>query len=113
MANVYGMKDRIGKGHMKKLVDVYTATTGGFGADLLPPGYGYNKRYRYKINLRTYGLGFEIMSWCMKNCKSKWGWYFIDQTNPDEPYEKQFVILTFKMKQDAVYYMLTHGSNNN
>jgi len=96
---------------MKKIVDVFTSTTAGFGADLLPPGYGYNKRYRYKINLNQYGVGFDIMTWCWKNCKSKWGWYFIPKRGKDEwsGYEYQDAVLTFKMKKDAVYYMLTHG----
>ena len=99
---------------MKKLIDTFTATIGGFGSDLLPPGYGYNKRYRYKINLEQYGVGFEILIWCSKNCKSKWGWYFIPKKNCEDfaDYENQNAILTFEMKQDAVYFMLTHGPNN-
>ena len=97
---------------MKKIVDVFSATTAGFGADLLPAGYGYNKRYRYKINLNQYGVGFEIITWCLKNCKSKWGWYFVPTQRKDsylEDYENQDAILTFKSKQDAVYYKLTHA----
>ena len=96
---------------MKKIVDVFTATTAGFGADLLPPGYGYNKRYRYKINLNQYGVGFEIMTWCWKNCKSKWGWYFVPCKGKDQwsGYEHHDAVLTFKSKQDAVYFKLTHA----
>ena len=60
----------------KRLVDVFSATTKGFGADILPAGFGYNKKYRYKVNLHQYGVGYDIITWCLKNCKSKWGWYF-------------------------------------
>ena len=112
MENAYGMKGPTGNKHMKKLVDVYTATTGGFGADLLPPGYGYNKNYQYKVNLGTCGVDFSIMNWCVKNCKSKWGWHFVCKENNDvhelNDYENMSAVLTFKMKQDAVYFMLTH-----
>ena len=96
---------------MKKIVDTFTATSGGFGTDLLPPGYGYNKRYRYKINLCTYGVGYNIMQWCLKNCKSKWGWYFVPRQSKDkwDGYEHQDAILTFKSRQDAVYFKLTHA----
>jgi hypothetical protein len=96
----------------KRLVDTFTATTGGFGADLLPAGYGYNKKYRYKINLEQYGVGYDIIGWCLKNCKSKWGWYFVPTKREDgylEDYENQDAILTFKSKQDAVYFKLTHA----
>ena len=113
MVNVCGMKDQTGKGHMKKLVDQYTAITGGVGTDLLPPGYGYNKSCQYKVNLGTCGVGFEIMNWCLKNCKSKWGWYFVCEKHNDihdfPDYESMSAVLTFKLKQDAVYFMLTHG----
>ena len=43
----------------KRLVDVFSATTKGFGADILPAGYGYNKKYRYKVNLHQYGVGYD------------------------------------------------------
>jgi len=95
---------------MKKLVDIFTPTSGGFGTDLLPPGYGYNKRYRYKINLNQYGVGFNTMMWCLKNCKSAWGWYFVTKPNAQwGDYESQDAVLTFKSKQDAVYFKLTHA----
>ena len=96
----------------KRLVDIFTPVTGGFGADLLPPGYGYDKKYRYKINLKQYGVGYEVINWCLKNCKSKWGWYFVPTKREDEyleTYENQDAILTFKSRQDAVYYRLTHA----
>ena len=96
---------------MKKLVDVFTPTTGGFGADLLPPGYGYGKKYKYKINLQQYGVGFPIITWCLENCKSKWGWYFITKSNVEwaDDYKNMDCILTFKSRQDAVYFKLTHA----
>ena len=96
---------------MKKLVDVFDATTASFGADMLPPGYGYNKKYRYKINLNQHGVGFEIVTWCWKNCKSKWGWYFEPKKGYArwDGYESHNAILTFKSKKDAVYFKLTHG----
>jgi len=102
---------------MKKIADVFvadvfTATTKGFGGDLLPPGYGYGKKYRYKINLQQYGVGFEIINWCLRNCKSKWGWYFIERNDYqdwDDHYERHEAVLTFKNKKDAVYYMLSHA----
>ena len=101
---------------MKKIADVFvadvfTATTKGFGGDLLPPRYGYGKKYRYKINLQQYGVGFEIINWCLRNCKSKWGWYFIPAKSDGylEDYENQHAILTFKSRQDAVYFKLTNG----
>ena len=96
---------------MKKIVDLYTASIKGFGTDLLPPGYGYNKKYRYKINLNQYGVGFPIITWCLENCKSKWGWYFIPAKGDGNRryYENQHAVLTFKSKQDAVYFKLTHA----
>ena len=112
MANVFGMKGQIGNRYMKKIVDVFTATTAGFGADLLPPGYGYGKTYRYQINLNQYGVGFDIIQWCLKNCKSKWGWYFVerkDWQDWDDHYQRHDAVLTFKSKQDAVYFKLTHA----
>ena len=79
--------------------------------DLLPPGYGYGKTYRYQINLNQYGVGYDIIQWCLKNCKSKWGWYFVPKQGKDEwsSYEHNDVVLTFKSRQDAVYFKLTHA----
>jgi hypothetical protein len=79
--------------------------------DLLPAGYGYNKKYRYQINLKTYGVGYNIIQWCLKNCSSKWGWYFIPAKGDEylEDYENQDAVLTFKSRQDAVYFKLTHA----
>lgn len=97
---------------MKKLIDVMTPSVKGFGsADQLPPGYGYNKKYRYKVNLYTYGVEFETMAWCWKHCKSAWGWYFIPKPNVEwaEDYENMYAILTFKSKKDFIYYRLTNA----
>ena len=99
----------------KRLVDVFSATSGGFGADILPAGFGYNKKYRYRVNLHQYGVGYDIITWCLKNCKSKWGWYFVPTKRKDgylDDYENQDAILTFKMKKDAVYFMLANGREN-
>lgn len=90
---------------------MFTSTTKGFSLDLLPPGYGYGQKYKYRINLKQYGVGFNIMTWCYENCKSKWGWYFIPAKDSTEwsGFENQEAILTFKSRQDAVYYRLTHA----
>ena len=83
----------------KRLVDVFSATTKGFGADILPAGFGYNKKYRYKVNLHQYGVGYDIITWCLKNCKSKFSlsyYYFdlLEEWFPKDEYiwkEKEFV----------------------
>jgi len=46
----------------------------------------------------------------LKNCKSAWGWYFVPRPNAEwGDYESQDAVLTFKSKQDAVYFKLTHA----
>lgn len=79
--------------------------------DLLPRGYGYDHKYRYQINLDQPGVGYDIIQWCLENCKSNWGWYFVPKQGKDEwnGYEAHDAVLTFKSKQDAVYYKLTHA----
>ena len=96
---------------VKKLSDNWEPVTAE-QIDLLPRGYGYSHKYPYRINLNQYSVGYEILQWCLKNCKSKWGWYFVPTKRQDsylEDYENQDAILTFKSQQDAVYYRLTHA----
>jgi hypothetical protein len=89
--------------------------------DLLPHGCGLNKKYKYRISLNDYGVGYDLIVWCAKHCKSKWGWYFkplqnvpynLDIFADEYDYDKQMAFLSFKSKKDAVYFMLTHGPNN-
>ena len=97
---------------MKKLVDVFDATTASFGTDIFPPGCGYNKIYKHKFHTGQYGVGFDRCLWLTKNCKSKWGWHFVERKDFqdwDDHYQRHEAVLTFKSKKDAVYYMLTHA----
>ena len=54
-----------------------------------------------------------VYIYLIKNCKSKWGWHFVCEKHNDihdfPDYESMSAVLTFKLKQDAVYFMLTHG----
>ena len=88
--------------------------------DLLPPGCGHGNKYRYKVGLNDYGVPYELVQWCKKHCQFEWGWHFkkLGDTpyNLDifaDQYDKQMAFLSFKSKRDAVYFMLTHGPNNN
>mgnify|MGYP003136775002 CR=1 FL=1 len=92
-------------------VDYHTSTTAGFGLDDLPKGYGHLCNYRYKVNTNSYCIGYQLIDWLKENCVSKWGWIFVPKVEKldwADHYQGYNAVLTFKSKNDAVYYMLTH-----
>ena len=43
-----------------------------------PKRSGYNQKFRHNIYLNDYGVPAELLDWCRKRSKGKWGWWFRD-----------------------------------
>ncbi len=37
---------------------------------------GYDKKFKYSIFLNSDGVVEDFITWCEKNCKGRWGWWY-------------------------------------
>ena len=44
--------------------------------DEIPEDCGYNKRFKYDVDMHSNGIMGGCIEWCQIHCKSKWGWWF-------------------------------------
>ncbi len=83
--------------------------------DDIPEDCGYEKRFKYDIDMNSNGIMGECIEWCVKNCKSKWGWWF-EQTNLYDAgkhnWEEQDAYMSFEDKREATAFWLSIGADN-
>ena len=46
------------------------------GLDEVPEDCGYDKRFKFDIDMNSNGIMGDCIEWCQINCKGKWGWWF-------------------------------------
>ena len=46
------------------------------GLDEIESDCGYEKKFRYNIDMNSNGIMAECIQWCQVNCEGKWGWWF-------------------------------------
>ena len=46
------------------------------GLEDIPEDCGYQRRFRFNIDMDSDGIMGDCIEWCQQNCKGKWGWWF-------------------------------------
>ena len=85
------------------------------GLDEIGSDCGYEKKFRYNIDMNSNGIMGECIEWCQVNCEGKWGWWF-EQKDLYDPFrhnwEEQNSYMSFEKKKDATKFWLAIGVNN-
>ena len=67
---------------------------------------GYDKKYRYSIDLRSDGVIEDHIDWCHKHCEGNWGWWYITskewETRWDSSGNQAF--MSFSRKKEAMKF---------
>ena len=85
------------------------------GLENIPDDCGYQKRFKYDIDMQSNGIMGDCIEWCQRNCKHKWGWWFEgpESNNPfDHRWEDQNSYMSFENKREAMAFFLAIGMNN-
>ena len=82
----------------------------------IPDDCGYEKRFKYDIDMQSNGIMGECIEWCQTNCKYKWGWWF-EQTDLYDPrfwhkWEDQNSYMSFENNREAMAFFLAIGIQN-
>ena len=76
---------------------------------------GYQKRFKYDIDMHSNGIMGECIEWCQINCKHKWGWWFQgpDSNDPyDHRWQEQSSYMSFENKREAMAFFMAIGMAN-
>ena len=85
------------------------------GLDEVPEDCGYDKRFKFDIDMNSNGIMGECIEWCQIHCTGKWGWWFEqnDLYNPmSHNWEEQNAYMSFEKKKDATRFWLAIGVAN-
>ena len=81
----------------------------------IPEDCGYEKKFKYNIDMNSNGIMGECISWCQEHCTGKWGWWF-EQTDLYDPmrhnWDEQDSYMSFEKKRDASQFWLAVGVQN-
>ena len=83
--------------------------------DDIPEDCGYQKRFKYDIDMHSNGIMGECIEWCQINCKHKWGWWFQgpDSNDPyDHRCQEQSSYMSFENKREAMAFFMAIGMAN-
>lgn len=83
--------------------------------DDIPEDCGYQKRFKYDIDMHSNGIMGECIEWCQINCKHKWGWWFQgpDSNDPyDHRWQEQSSFMSFENKREAMAFFMAIGMAN-
>ena len=83
--------------------------------DKVPNNCGYEKKFKYDINMHSNGIMGECIEWCQKNTKGKWGWWFEAGPNYSpihHNWEEQNSYMSFENKKEAMAFFLAIGVIN-
>jgi len=93
----------------KKKLDYWKAI------DNVPKNCGYDKKFKYHIDMHSNGIMGDCIEWCVNNCQGKWGWWF-QQNNLYDPFrhnwEEQDSYMSFEIKREATAFFLASGMAN-
>tara|TARA_B100001094_G_scaffold141029_1_gene136679 strand:- start:44 stop:364 length:321 start_codon:yes stop_codon:yes gene_type:complete len=82
----------------------------------IPEDCGYQKKFRFNIDMNSNGIMGDCIEWCQVNCEGKWGWWFDGPTDLYDPmrhnWEDQDSYMSFQYKRDATRFWLAIGVNN-
>ena len=81
----------------------------------IPEDCGYDKKFKYDIDMQSNGIMGECIEWCQKNCKNKWGWWFEpagEIESPKNHWEDQNAYMSFEKKIDATKFWMSVGVQN-
>ena len=81
----------------------------------IPETCGYQKRFRYNIDMNSNGIAGECIDWCEKHCRSRWGWWFEAPENSETFYnhwEGQRAWMSFASKREAMLFWVAVGIQN-
>ena len=85
------------------------------GLSEIPEDCGYEKKFRFNIDMNSNGIMGECIEWCQVNCEGKWGWWF-EQTDLYSTawhnWEDQNSYMSFQYKRDATKFWLAIGVQN-
>ena len=83
--------------------------------DEIPEDCGYEKKFKYNIDMNSNGIMGECMDWCQEHCEGKWGWGF-EQNDLYDPvrhnWEEQNSYMSFEKKSDATKFWFKVGVQN-
>ena len=67
---------------------------------------GYDKKYRYSIFLNSDGVVEDYIHWCEKNCKGRWGWWYITHPDWDIHWDssKNKAYMSFSRRREALAF---------
>ena len=85
------------------------------GLDEIGSDCGYEKKFRYNIDMNSNGIMGECIEWCQINCQGNWGWWFKPAGNIENPqnhWEDQNSYMSFQYKRDATRFWLAIGLQN-
>ena len=83
--------------------------------DEIPEDCGYEKQFKYNVDMNSNGVMGECIEWCQMNCTGKWGWWFEPANRVDNPanhWEDQNAYMSFQKKIDASRFWLAIGVAN-
>ena len=83
--------------------------------DHVPKNCGYEKRFKYDIDMNSNGIMGDCIQWCVNNCKGKWGWWFEAGPNYSpiaHNWEEQNSFMSFEKKKEATAFFLAIGGAN-
>ncbi len=83
--------------------------------DEIPEDCGYEKKFRFNIDMNSNGIMAECIEWCQVNCEGKWGWWFKPAgqiENPQNHWEDQDSYMSFQYKRDATRFWMSVGLAN-
>ena len=81
----------------------------------IPDDCGYDKQFKFDIDMQSNGIMGDCIERCQTNCKHKWGWWFKGPpgVNPwDHNWEEQNSYMSFENKREAMAFFLAIGIQN-
>jgi hypothetical protein len=81
----------------------------------IPADCGYEKKFRFNVDMNSNGIMGECIEWCQVNCEGKWGWWFEQKnlfTEKWHHWEEQNSYMSFEKKKDASRFWLAVGVQN-
>jgi len=81
----------------------------------IPKGCGYEKKFRYNIDMNSNGIGGDLIEWCQLNCKGKWGWWFESTdlfSTKWHNWEDQRAYMSFSNKKEVMKFWIQIGLAN-
>ena len=83
--------------------------------DNVPKDCGYDKKFKYDVDMHSNGIMGGCIQWCVNNCRGKWGWWFKARPkyNPlHHNWEEQNSYMSFENKREATAFFLAVGMAN-